>query len=166
MPCRSARPVAIEYSSTASGESTCSQSGMDMAAHHQAPDPSRSAQDALKITENDLCAALGAPWRLGRGEEFRKSGQGRVLILRVCPISHDLRPKRRRRIMTAAAQRKVFAEARVASGPFQRRRLRLIQAKKRSTTQRRGGTAKPICPGGLRTIPTSMLVASAGRSPA
>ena len=40
----------------------------------------------------------------------------------------------------------------VASKSFARRRLRLIQAKNRSTTQRLGCTAKPIWPGCARTI--------------
>jgi hypothetical protein len=47
-------------------------------------------------------------------------------------------PMRRTRIMTSAAYRKAVAEARVASGSFQSRRLRLIQAKNLSTTQRLG----------------------------
>ena len=45
--------------------------------------------------------------------------------------------------MTEAAQRKARAEAMKVSKSFASRRLRLIQAKKRSTTQRRGWTAKP-----------------------
>ena len=45
--------------------------------------------------------------------------------------------------MTEAAQRKARAEAMVASKSFASRRLWLIQAKKRSTPQRRGWTAKP-----------------------
>ncbi len=70
------------------------------------------------------------------------------------------------RIMTAVAQKKALVQARGASGSFQRRRLRLIQAKKRSTTHLRGCTAKPTCPDGLRTISTVMIVALAGASPA
>ena len=47
-----------------------------------------------------------------------------------------------------------------------RRRLRPSQAKKRSTTQRLGCTAKPIWPACLRTISTMILVAFATRSAA
>src|SRR5215212_3666374 len=58
----------------------------------------------------------------------------------------------------------------VAAKPYfralARRRLRPIQAKKRSTTQRRGWTAKPIWSGFLRTISTAMAVAPATRFPA
>lgn len=67
-------------------------------------------------------------------------------------------------IMTEAAYRKALAEAMVAFGSFQRLLLRLIQAKKRLTTHRRGWTTKPTCPGGLRTISTAMKVALAGVS--
>ena len=54
----------------------------------------------------------------------------------------------------------------MASGSFQRRLLRLIQAKKRSTTHRRGWTAKPTWSDGFLTISMAMQVALAGRSPA
>ncbi len=63
--------------------------------------------------------------------------------LRVGFESHDVRASRRRRSMTEAAYRKARAESMVASKSFASRRFRLIQAKKRSTTQRRGWTAKP-----------------------
>jgi hypothetical protein len=45
----------------------------------------------------------------------------------------------------------------VASASFQRRRFRLIQAKKRSTTLRRGWTAKPVAVGD-----TGSLIAGIG----
>ncbi len=48
------------------------------------------------------------------------------------------RPIRLTRSMIEAAQGKAFAEATVASKSFESRRLRLVQAKKRSTTQRLG----------------------------
>jgi hypothetical protein len=61
-------------------------------------------------------------------------GPDRVEGLRVCLESHAERATRRRRMM---------AEATVASKSLERRRFRPIQAKKRSTTQRRACTAKP-----------------------
>lgn len=64
--------------------------------------------------------------------------------LRVRPGSHGARAMRRMRTMAAAAYRKAVAEAIEASASFQSLRFRLIQAKKRSTTHRRGWTAKPI----------------------
>lgn len=63
--------------------------------------------------------------------------------VRVRPRSHAERAMRRTRIMTAAAYRKAVAETTVASGSYQRRWLRLIQAKNLSKTRRRGCTAKP-----------------------
>ena len=51
----------------------------------------------------------------------------------------------------------------MASKSFASRRLRPIQAKNRSTTQRRGFTAKPIWSGFLRTISTAINVALATR---
>src|SRR4029077_7292653 len=68
--------------------------------------------------------------------------------------------------MVAAAKRNAVAEATVPSKSLASRRLRPSQAKKRSTTQRRGCTAKPIWPPCLRTISTMMLVAFATRSAA
>src|SRR3954454_18704564 len=62
-------------------------------------------------------------------------------------------------------QARRLAEASVASGSFHRRRLRLIHEKNRSTTHRRGWTAKPIWSGGLRTISTVMIVAVARSTP-
>ena len=47
----------------------------------------------------------------------------------------------------------------MASKSFASLRLRPIQAKNRSTTQRRGFTAKPIWSGFLRTISTAINVA-------
>lgn len=58
-------------------------------------------------------------------------------ILRVCLESHAERATRRSRMMAEAAYRKALAEAMVASKSLARRRFRPIQAKKRSTTQRR-----------------------------
>ena len=52
----------------------------------------------------------------------------------------------------------------VASMSLAKRRFRLIQAKKRSMTQRRGCTAKPTWSGCLRTISTTMALAVATRS--
>lgn len=57
--------------------------------------------------------------------------------LRVCLESHAERATRRSRMMAEAAYRKALAEAMVASKSLARRRFRPIQAKKRSTTQRR-----------------------------
>ena len=74
--------------------------------------------------------------------------------LRVRLESQSERPSRRMRSMTEAAQRNAVAEAMVASKSLARRRLRPSQAKKRSTTQRRGCTAKPIWLACLRTIST------------
>jgi hypothetical protein len=68
--------------------------------------------------------------------------------------------------MTDAAYRKAVADSTVAAKSFASRRLRLIQAKKRSTTQRLGCTAKPTWPGFARTISTAIRVALATRSPA
>ena len=56
------------------------------------------------------------------------------------------------------------AELMVASKSFARRRLRLIHAKKRSTTHLRGKTAKPTWSGGFLTISTMMPVAAVTRS--
>lgn len=64
--------------------------------------------------------------------------------LRVGFESHEARAILRTRSMTDAAYRKARAESMVASKSFANRLFRLIQAKKRSTTQRRGWTAKPI----------------------
>jgi two-component system, NtrC family, sensor kinase len=58
--------------------------------------------------------------------------------LRVGFESHEARAMRRTSSMTDAAYRKARAESTVASKSFANRRLRPIQAKNRSTTQRRG----------------------------
>ena len=54
----------------------------------------------------------------------------------------------------------------MASKSFASLRFRPIQAKNRSTTQRRGLTAKPIWSGFLRTISTAINVAVVTFSPA
>jgi hypothetical protein len=71
------------------------------------------------------------------------SAMGKALPLRVDFESHEARARRRTSRMTEVAQRKARTESVVASKSFARRRLRPIQAKKLSTTQRRGWTAKP-----------------------
>ena len=53
----------------------------------------------------------------------------------------------------------------MASTSFAKRRLRLIQAKKRSTTQRFACTTNPSCPSSLRTISTRIGLAAATRGP-
>jgi hypothetical protein len=70
-------------------------------------------------------------------------------IMSRCSLPSEFGPKlrkhadRRVRSVTEAAQGKAPAEASVASGSFQSRLLRLIQAKNPSTTQRRGQAANP-----------------------
>ena len=60
---------------------------------------------------------------------------------------------------TEAMNSHAVAEAMLRSKSLARRRLRLIQAKKRSTTQRLGWTAKPFWPGLALTISMAMQVA-------
>ena len=72
--------------------------------------------------------------------------------------SHEARAIRRTNSMTDAAYRKARADWIVASKYFASRRLRPIQAKNRSTTQRRGLIAKPIWSAFLRTISTAINV--------
>ena len=57
------------------------------------------------------------------------------------------------------------ADFSVPSKSLARRRFRLIQAKNRSTTQRRGSTVNPTWLGSLLTISTTIRVALATRSP-
>jgi hypothetical protein len=73
--------------------------------------------------------------------------------------THDAPANRRVRSMTEAALRKASVETMVASKSLARRRLRESRAKRRSTTQRLGFTAKPTLSGYLRTISMEMRVA-------
>ncbi len=80
--------------------------------------------------------------------------------LRVCLESLSQRASLRRSRIADAAYRNASAEAIVASTSLARRRLRLIHAKKRSTTHRRAWTANPTWPSSLRTISTPMVLAA------
>ena len=66
--------------------------------------------------------------------------------------------------MTEAAQRKASAEAMVASKALTRYRLRQIQAKKRSTTQRLRKTRKPTWSAIFLTTSMAIQVAALTRS--
>ena len=62
------------------------------------------------------------------------------------------RPRRRTKSRTAAQSTHALALSMVRSKSLANRRQRFSQAKVRSTTQRRGRTAKPLLPGGLETM--------------
>src|SRR5215203_3270679 len=90
-------------------------SGLQSGRHHAAASAARRAPNTPSepLAPTSLCGARAAdPERL-----------------RVCPGIHERRAKRRINSMAEAAYRKALAEARVTSGSFQSRRLRLIQAK-------------------------------------
>jgi hypothetical protein len=103
-------------------------------------------------------------------------GNGQAVRVRVARPSHLLPPTTDRprlesqtertsespcKQQNGAAYRKPVADSRIPSKSFARRRLRPNQARKRSTTQRRGWTAKRIWPACLRTLSTMILVAVA-----
>ena len=72
----------------------------------------------------------------------------------ICLESGHQRASRRRSRIADAAKRNASADLMVAWKSLARRRLRLIQAKNRSTTQRLGRTTKPTWSFGLLTIST------------
>jgi anti-sigma-K factor RskA len=67
--------------------------------------------------------------------------------------------------MAEAVKSKASADLIVAPTSLVRRRIPLTHATKRSTTQRRAWTAKPIWPSSLRTISARIVLACATRSP-
>ena len=106
--------------------------------------------DMRSVTEEHLLK-----WR----DKLQESG------LRVRLETHAARASLRIRRMTAAAYMKAVADFSVPTKSVARRRFRLIQAKNRSTTQRRGSTVSPTWLGSLLTISTTIRVALATRSP-